>query len=35
MAFKDGSRNDPMMSPMAAMLSDEDIANVSAYFSGL
>ena len=34
-AFKDGSRNDPMMSPMAAMLSDEDIANVSAYFSGL
>ena len=34
-AFKDGSRKDPMMSPMAAPLSDEDIDNLSAYFSGL
>jgi len=35
MAFKDGSRKDPMMSPMAATLSDDDVANVAAYFSGL
>jgi len=34
-AFKDGSRSDPMMSPMAVLISDEDIANISAYFSGL
>jgi cytochrome c553 len=34
-AFKDGSRKDPMMSPMAAPLSDDDIANLAAYFSGL
>jgi len=34
-AFKDGSRKDPMMSPMAGLLSDDDIANVAAYFSGL
>ena len=34
-AFKDGSRKDPMMSPMVATLSDDDIANVAAYFSGL
>lgn len=32
-AFKDGSRKDPMMSPMAAPLSDEDINNLSAFFS--
>ena len=34
-AFKNGSRKDPMMSPMAKPLSDADIANVSAYFSSL
>jgi cytochrome c553 len=34
-AFKDGSRKDPMMAPMVATLSDDDIANVAAYFSGL
>ena len=34
-AFKDGSRKDPMMSPMAAPLSDEDIENLAAYFSSL
>lgn len=34
-AFRDGERNDPMMSPMAAPLTDEDIDNLAAYFSGL
>ena len=34
-AFKDGTRKDPMMSPMAAPLSDEDINNLAAYFSSL
>ena len=34
-AFKDGSRKDPMMSPMASPLSDEDMANLAAYFSSL
>ncbi len=34
-AFKDGSRKDPMMSPMASPLSDDDIENLSAYFSSL
>jgi len=34
-AFKDGSRKDPMMSPMVGTLSDDDVANVAAYFSGL
>ena len=33
--FKDGSRKDPMMSPMAAPLSDEDVDNLAAYFSSL
>jgi cytochrome c553 len=32
-AFKDGSRNDPMMSPMAKSLSDDDIADISAYYA--
>lgn len=32
-AFKDGTRNDPMMSPMAKSLSDEDIADISAYYA--
>ena len=34
-AFRDGSRQDPMMTPMAAPLSDEDIANLAAYYSSL
>lgn len=32
-AFKDGTRNDPMMSPMAKSLSDDDIADISAYYA--
>jgi cytochrome c553 len=31
--FKDGSRNDPMMSAMALALTDEDIADISAYYA--
>jgi len=31
--FRDGTRNDPLMSAMAKPLSDEDIDNLSAYFS--
>ncbi len=34
-AFRDGDRKDPMMSPMAAPLSDEDIDNLAAHFSSL
>ena len=34
-AFRDGERKDPLMSPMAAGLSDEDIENLAAYFSSL
>ncbi len=33
--FRDGNRKDPVMAPMAAALSDEDIANLAAYYSGL
>ena len=33
--FRDGERKDPVMAPMAAGLSDDDIANLSAYYSGL
>lgn len=32
-AFKDGSRSDPMMTPMALTLSDEDIADISSYYA--
>jgi cytochrome c553 len=32
-AFKDGSRSDPMMSPMAMALSDEDIKDISSYYA--
>jgi cytochrome c553 len=32
-AFRDGDRKDPSMAPMVAMLSDEDIANLAAYFA--
>ena len=31
--FRDGNRKDPMMSPMAASLTDEDIDNLAAYYS--
>lgn len=34
-AFRDGSRSDPMMGPMAKPLSDSDIDNLAAYYSGL
>lgn len=34
-AFKDGSRKDPMMGPMAKPLSDADMANLAAYYSSL
>jgi len=33
--FKAGTRKDPVMSSMAAPLSDADIANLAAYFSSL
>lgn len=32
-AFKDGSRKDPVMSPLAQSLSDEDIADIAAYYA--
>jgi cytochrome c553 len=32
-AFKEGGRNDPMMSAMAMPLSDEDMADISAYYA--
>jgi cytochrome c553 len=32
-ALRDGERTDPVMSPMAANLSDQDIADLAAYFS--
>jgi len=31
--FRSGERDNPMMSPMAAGLSDDDIANISAYLA--
>ncbi|MFK7793903.1 MAG: cytochrome c [Gammaproteobacteria bacterium] len=34
-AFKDGTRANPQMAPMAAGLSDEDMANLAAYYSSL
>lgn len=34
-AFRDGQRQDPAMSPMAKGLSDADIENLAAYYSGL
>lgn len=34
-AFRDGTRKNPSMSPQAAGLSDEDIANIAAYYAGL
>lgn len=34
-AFRDGERKNMVMSPMAAGLSDTDIANLSAYYANL
>ena len=34
-AFRDGTRKDPLMSPVARGLSDDDIDNLAAYFSGV
>ncbi|MBU1190653.1 MAG: cytochrome c [Gammaproteobacteria bacterium] len=34
-AFRDGGRSDPMMAPMAKPLTDDDIANLAAYYSSL
>ncbi len=34
-AFRDGERKNPMMAPMAAGLSDDDIANIAAYYASL
>lgn len=34
-AFRDGSRKDPSMQPMVANLSDEDVANLAAYYSSM
>jgi len=33
--FRDGRRKDPVMAPMAAALSDADIANLAAYYASL
>lgn len=33
--YRDGKRNDPVMGGMAKPLSDADIANLAAYYSGL
>jgi cytochrome c553 len=34
-AYRDGSRKNAMMSAMAKGLTDKDIANLAAYYSGL
>ena len=34
-AFKEGTRKDPSMNAMVAALTDADIANLAAYYSGL
>ncbi len=34
-AFRDGQRNDPMMSSMVKSLSDQDAENLAAYYSSL
>jgi cytochrome c553 len=33
--FRDGKRSDPVMAPMAKALSDDDIANLAAYYSSM
>ena len=34
-AFRDGERKNMVMAPMAAGLSDQDIADLAAYYAGL
>ena len=34
-AFRDGVRNDPLMTPMVKNLSDEDIDDLAAYYASL
>lgn len=34
-AYKSGDRKDPVMSPMANTINDEDIANIAAYYESL
>jgi cytochrome c553 len=34
-AFKDGSRSDPLMTPQAMMLSDDDMRDLAVYFESL
>ncbi len=34
-AFRDGTRTDPMMSPMAKPLTDDDISKLATHFSSL
>ena len=34
-AFRDGDRTDPSMAPMVAPLSDQDIADIAAFYSRL
>ncbi len=34
-AYKDGSRNNPIMKPMVEALSDADIENIAAYYESL
>ncbi len=31
--FRDGERTDPLMSPVSKMLSDQDIADLAAYYA--
>ena len=33
LAFKAGTRSNPLMSPQAALLSEQDMINVAAYFA--
>lgn len=32
-AYKDGSRNNAIMKPMAAMIADADVENIAAYYA--
>lgn len=32
-AYKSGARNNPMMNPMVASLSDADVENIAAYYA--
>lgn len=34
-AFRDGTRKDPSMAPMVAALTDDDIANLAAFYASL